>query len=580
MPDQSRWWDAVDAGSDIAVDGTVTTLVQAAAQKEAALLLDEAERLLEQARPLLTPSSTLLFRLIELRLRARRGADFNDVDQGFDAVVDRTADDDATAARALLSQGTLRLRNSKHVEAEATLHKGLARASAAPRRLQLWFLDAIAQVYLARGAWEEARFVLRRVVVEKRALADVTGVAISSGNLAVLHLARGEANDARVTALAAIDEARGAVSAASQVRLLGIALQAELDDGRAGASAPRLTALLERSSDHTSLGRGHAALALARAAAAASDSDGARRWLDDAGRAFAGADKLLLAYWEATLFPERRARAAFVNECEALLPVSGPATEGEIRLRLLLADVAFAAGRKQELRAHLDEALDRSQRATAPTLPLLVAERFAALDAARFAERSHERYSGRSASELKTSSSEEATLVFCDMVGFSTRAGALEPDEVMALVRGLFEHAAPLLAQHQVRPLQHLGDGLLAAAQGPGHHARAVAFARAFVARVADVGRARKALGEAWVPALRAGVATGRVVFGVLGTAKQEYLAIGNATNLAARLQAEARPGEVCVFAATAKAAGLAGIVEEVRVKGFDGGTGVVRFGL
>jgi len=57
---------------------------------------------------------------------------------------------------------------------------------------------------------------------------------------------------------------------------------------------------------------------------------------------------------------------------------------------------------------------------------------------------------------------------------------------------------------------------------------------------------------------------------GTLGTQfKQEFAAIGLTTNLAARLQGQARPGEVVVADATAHAGAIDGPREELHLKGF-----------
>ena len=57
--------------------------------------------------------------------------------------------------------------------------------------------------------------------------------------------------------------------------------------------------------------------------------------------------------------------------------------------------------------------------------------------------------------------------------------------------------------------------------------------------------------------ATRTGIATGRAAVGHVGTAEQRsFAAIGDTTNLAARLQSLARPGQAVVAASTARRAG------------------------
>jgi class 3 adenylate cyclase len=79
--------------------------------------------------------------------------------------------------------------------------------------------------------------------------------------------------------------------------------------------------------------------------------------------------------------------------------------------------------------------------------------------------------------------------------------------------------------------------------------------------------RPRKVLGLPLLEA-RVGLATGDVCFGNVGThRKVDFTAVGPTTNLAARLQGEALPGEaVCVPWATYKA-----VKDEVEVKASEG---------
>jgi class 3 adenylate cyclase len=143
----------------------------------------------------------------------------------------------------------------------------------------------------------------------------------------------------------------------------------------------------------------------------------------------------------------------------------------------------------------------------------------------------------------------------------------------METVRSVFELAVPLLAKHKVRPLQHLGDGLLAACQGDDHSRRGLHFAIDFVQRTNSASRIRRAQGEEWGLDLRAGVNSGSVVFGMLGSSfKQEWLAIGKTTNLAARLQSKGEIGEVVTLPEIAEQVGYdfsSDTVELHPMKGF-----------
>ena len=79
----------------------------------------------------------------------------------------------------------------------------------------------------------------------------------------------------------------------------------------------------------------------------------------------------------------------------------------------------------------------------------------------------------------------------------------------------------------------------------PDHADRGIRAARGLL-RASDALAARN---PGW-PRFRAGIATGPAAVGHVGTADQRsFAAIGDTTNLAARLQTEARPGEALVAA-------------------------------
>jgi adenylate cyclase len=198
------------------------------------------------------------------------------------------------------------------------------------------------------------------------------------------------------------------------------------------------------------------------------------------------------------------------------------------------------------------------------------------LDPERHSERVAHRFTGRSRRELQRTTREECTIIFADLVSFTPRTLELLPEEVMDTVRGLFELGVPLLTKHRVTPISYMGDGLLALCQGDEHERRGLAFARDLVARAGRVTRVRRILGGGWPLDLRAGVASGPVVLGTLGTSfKIEFAAIGVATNLAARLQSKAAPGEVMCSAHTVRAARLELPAETMSLKGFEKWDGV-----
>ena len=113
-----------------------------------------------------------------------------------------------------------------------------------------------------------------------------------------------------------------------------------------------------------------------------------------------------------------------------------------------------------------------------------------------------------------------------------------------------------------------MGDGVLAFFGAPTAHEddpeRAVRCGLDLV-RAIDELDASKHVSEADKLRVRVGINTGPVVVGIVGTeAASEYTAMGDTVNVAARMQASARPGSVLITAATHRF--VSGLVEAVDV--------------
>jgi adenylate cyclase len=159
--------------------------------------------------------------------------------------------------------------------------------------------------------------------------------------------------------------------------------------------------------------------------------------------------------------------------------------------------------------------------------------------------------------------SREVTVLFSDLRDFTALAERLEGPQVVALLNRYHEAMVETLFGLGGTLDKYLGDGLMAyfgapVAQ-PDHAARAVRCALAMQERLEALNVARPA-GE---PPLRMGVGvhTGTVVLGDVGAhQRREYTAIGDAVNVAARLEqlTKARGVPVLVSESTRAAAGPA----------------------
>jgi adenylate cyclase len=144
-------------------------------------------------------------------------------------------------------------------------------------------------------------------------------------------------------------------------------------------------------------------------------------------------------------------------------------------------------------------------------------------------------------------------VLFADLVGFTTMAEAMTPEDVMALLRELHGRMEAEVFRHGGCLEKFIGDALLATFGVPDVGARdatdALACARGMLAALEAWNVERKAAGQ---PPLRMGVGLhyGQVVAGDIGSARSmAFATVGDTTNIASRLQALTRDLGVALVA-------------------------------
>lgn len=166
------------------------------------------------------------------------------------------------------------------------------------------------------------------------------------------------------------------------------------------------------------------------------------------------------------------------------------------------------------------------------------------------------------------------TILFSDIVGSTALAERLDPEDWRVIVANAHKLVSTAVYAHEGTIAQLLGDGVLAFFGAPVTHEddplRAVRTALEIQERCREYARTLDSrLGNFQ---LRIGINTGMVVVDNIGTDLHfEYLAIGDAVNLAARLQSAAQPGTILISQHTYYR--VAGFFEteglgEIRVKG------------
>ena len=145
-----------------------------------------------------------------------------------------------------------------------------------------------------------------------------------------------------------------------------------------------------------------------------------------------------------------------------------------------------------------------------------------------------------------------ATVLFCDIANSTALAEGIGAEAMHSLLNRFFEVALSELHRYECTINQFGGDGFMALAPvvHEDHARRAVLAAlriqQALSERADEFGLPGGEL------AVRMGINTGPVVVGTIGdNLRMDYTAIGDTTNLAARLQQHAEPGSILISDAT-----------------------------
>jgi adenylate cyclase len=161
----------------------------------------------------------------------------------------------------------------------------------------------------------------------------------------------------------------------------------------------------------------------------------------------------------------------------------------------------------------------------------------------------------------------EIVVVFCDLRGYTAFAETAEPEEVLDFLREYHGALGPLVAQFEGTLEQFSGDGIMVffndpvPCPDPAERAvkMAVAMREAAGALIAKWRRRGRELG------FGSGIAQGYATLGQIGFAEHVgYAAIGTVCNLAARLCAEAKDGQILVAQRVAVAVEETTVLEEM----------------
>ena len=145
----------------------------------------------------------------------------------------------------------------------------------------------------------------------------------------------------------------------------------------------------------------------------------------------------------------------------------------------------------------------------------------------------------------------EVTALFADLEGFTPFTESRSPHETVLALNRYFSAVVPVIFANGGTIIQFAGDAIVAVWNAPVEQPRhalaaartALAMQRAIEAIVAE---------DPSLPRFRVGIATGAALVGNIGSEElRNYVAHGDAVNLAARLQTGAIAGQVVVSAPT-----------------------------
>ncbi len=141
------------------------------------------------------------------------------------------------------------------------------------------------------------------------------------------------------------------------------------------------------------------------------------------------------------------------------------------------------------------------------------------------------------------------TILFVDVANYTAMSEKLDPEEVRQIVDGCFHILMGEIHKWEGTITQFTGDGLMAIFGAPiaheDHAQRACYAALSIQKAMAEYGE--KVMKERGLDfKLRVGINSGPVVVGSIGDdLRMDYTAIGDTTNLAARVEQSARSGEI-----------------------------------
>ena len=143
----------------------------------------------------------------------------------------------------------------------------------------------------------------------------------------------------------------------------------------------------------------------------------------------------------------------------------------------------------------------------------------------------------------------EATVLFIDVCGFTAITEQIPANDVVAILNGIFDEIVKEVIAQEGHVDKFMGDAVMAVFRGEYHLDRAIDVALAVQEKMSNIEVALEG-DKTYKPQISIGINSGEMVSGNIGSAslrRLDYTVIGDAVNVAQRLQTIAKAGQIII---------------------------------
>jgi guanylate cyclase len=187
----------------------------------------------------------------------------------------------------------------------------------------------------------------------------------------------------------------------------------------------------------------------------------------------------------------------------------------------------YFVGQKDEAQALLLQEQERSERLLLNVLPQAIANRL------------------KDSDDTIADHFEEASVLFADIVGFTSLTSEVEPDALIHMLNDVFLYFDDLVERYGCEKIRTIGDNYMIAAGVPTPRADHAEVLAALALDMIEYTRNSPQM------SFRLGMDSGPVVAGVIGRSKFQYDLWGDVVNTASRMESHGSPNKVQITPAT-----------------------------